>query len=180
MDKDPRMNYYLEVKKWSNLYALQLGLGGSYGHQFKGILIPELVHFDGIVVRDGVRGGSNGAIYRRWQVGSDYDNLIDLSMTHCRFIQIKRVMKLCDNKACPKQGEAGYDPAYKFDYIWKTIVHNVNAISKTADLDLCGDETSYATGSYGEKGSGLVGRIQNKPGVSKGGQIVLVSDVQRV
>ena len=59
-------------------------------------------------------------------------------------------------------------------------MHNVNAISKTADLDLCGDETSYATGSYGEKGSGLVGRIQNKPGVSKGGQIVLVSDVQRV
>ena len=32
VENDPRMNYYCEVEWWSNLYALQLGLGGSYGH----------------------------------------------------------------------------------------------------------------------------------------------------
>ena len=47
-------------------------------------------------------------------------------------------------------------------------------------LDLCGDETSWATASYGEHGAGLVGRIMGKPGVSKGGQTVLVSDVHRI
>ena len=82
--------------------------------------------------------------------------------------------------AVSKKGEEGYDPAYKFDYIWDTIIHNVNAVALNAELDLCGDETTYATASFGEKGSGLTGRIKGKPGVAKGGQIILVSDVHRI
>ena len=65
------------MKQFSNLYAAQIGLGGSYGHEFKSISIPELVHFDGTLIRDGVRGGSGGALYRRWQVGSDMDESIE-------------------------------------------------------------------------------------------------------
>ena len=180
LHNDPRMSYYSELESWTNGYALQIGLGGSYGHKFKNVLINELVNFDGILVKDGVKGGSDGAIYRRWQNCEDMDDNIINAMTYRRFLQIKRTIKLCDNRMCPKRGEEGYDPAYKFDFIWKVLVHNVNAITKEAELDLCGDETTYATSAFGEKGAGIVGRIQNKPGITKGGQIVLVSDVHRI
>ena len=180
IENDPRMSYYSKVELWTNAYALQLGLGGSYGHKFSNVMIQELVNFDGILIKDGVKGGSDGAIYRRWQNCEDMDQSIIDAMTYRRFLQIKRTLKLCDNRVCPKQGEDGYDPLYKLDYIWKVLVHNVNAISKKVELDLCGDETAYATGEFGEKGAGIVGRIANKTGITKGGQILLVSNVHRV
>ena len=101
-------------------------------------------------------------------------------MTHCHWLQIKRVIKLNNNTLSPKHGQPGYDPAYKFDMLYKTLVHNVNAITKTAALDLCGDETTWGHGGYGEAGSGLCGRITGKPGITKGGQIVILSDVGSV
>ena len=63
-------------------------------------------------------------------------------MTHSRWLQIKRCYKFCDNDLAPKRGEPGYDPAYKYDYAWKSLVHNVNALTYSADLDQCGDETT--------------------------------------
>jgi hypothetical protein len=42
---------------------------------------------------------------------------------------------------------------------------------------LCGDETTWGHGCFGEAGSGLVGRIMGKPGILKGGQIVMISDI---
>ena len=63
---DPRLPFYSKVETWSNGYAASsLGLFGSYGHEFKPIMSTELLHFDMIVVRDGVLGGMDGAIYRR-------------------------------------------------------------------------------------------------------------------
>ena len=38
------------------------------------------------------------------------------------------------------------------------------------------DETSFATASPGEKNAGVTFRVRGKPGVSKGGQTVLISD----
>ena len=84
-------------------------------------------------------------------------------------MQIKRVMKFWNNKDAPKCGDTNYYPAYKFDFIYKAIVHNVNAIKKRADLEQSGDETTWRHGGFGEKGSGLTGRITGKPGMSKGG-----------
>ena len=75
------------------------------------MLINELVNFDGILVKDGVKGGSDGAIYRRWQNSEDMDGTIIDAMTYRRFLQIKQTMKLCDNQTCPKRGEEDYDPA---------------------------------------------------------------------
>ena len=37
-----------------------------------------------------------------------------------------------------KRGSPEYDPAYKYDYIYKVLVHNVNAIKKIAELYLTG------------------------------------------
>jgi len=45
---------------------------------------------------------------------------------------------------------------------------------------LTGDETTWAFGGYGEAGSNVVSRVVGKPGVSKGGQTVLVSSTNRV
>ena len=90
---------------------------------------------------------------------------------------MKRVIKLNDNTASPKRGDPLYNPAYKFDMIYDAIVKNTNCITMKAEDDQCGDETTWGHGGFGEAGSGLVGRIVGKPGVSKGGQLVLVSDV---
>jgi hypothetical protein len=178
---DPRMSFYSEVENFSNAYALSIGLGGSYGHSFKLLKAFEIVHFDGVVIKDGVRGGSNGALYRRWESScSDYDDMIVSSMKVHRFLQIKRVIKLCNNLSAPKKGEIGYNPAYKYDFIYKVLFHNVNALTKFAELDQTGDETTWGHGGFGEAGSGIIGRVRDKPGKTKGGQIVLTSDVHRI
>jgi hypothetical protein len=176
---DPRKAFYSQVETFSNLYAIHIGLGGSYGHKFKNIVLDELVHFDGVVIRDGVKGGSNGAIYRRWMDGADYDALVQGSITHTRWLQIKRVMKLNNNQTSPKRGEEGYDPAFKFDMLYDVLISNLNAVTKYAESDQCGDETTWGHGGYGEAGSGLAGRIMGKPGITRGGQIVIISDVSR-
>ena len=37
IDDDPRMSYYSAVERWSNFYAVNLGLGGTYGHSFRNV-----------------------------------------------------------------------------------------------------------------------------------------------
>ena len=64
------------------MYAYSISLGGSYGHKFKPAEIHYLVRFDRVVVKDGVRGGSVGAMYWRWVDGSDYDEVITDSINH--------------------------------------------------------------------------------------------------
>jgi hypothetical protein len=84
---------------------------------------------------------------------------------------LKQTYKLCDNQAAPKKGDKGCNPGYKFEYIFKCIINNMNKLSYSSDLDLCGDETNWAH----EAGAGLLARFMGKPGVTKGGQIVLMS-----
>ena len=62
---DTRIPYYTECEKFNNLYKLQSGVGGSYGHSWKFALASELVKFDGILIRDGLLGGSRGALFCR-------------------------------------------------------------------------------------------------------------------
>lgn len=104
------------------------------------------IHRVEMVVRDGVRGGSDGALHLRWiEQSSSYDPLIKVSMRHSRWLQIKRVLKLNNNNS-PKRGQDGYDPAYKYDMLYDVLVHNVNAVTERAELDLCGDETTWGHG----------------------------------
>ena len=51
---------------------------------------------------------------------------------------------------------------------------------KHSEIDLCGDETSRETASYGVPGDGITGQIYNKPGIAKGVQKVLVSYVPHI
>ena len=74
-------------------------------------------------------------------------------------MQIKRVMKLYNNKDAPKRSDTNYNPYYKFSFIYMDIVHNINAITQWVDLDQSSDNTTCIHGGFGEKGSGLTGRI---------------------
>eukprot|EP00957_Ditylum_brightwellii_P033792 2560981-Ditylum_brightwellii.AAC.1 len=134
--KDPHQSYYSKVKTWTNIYASHLGLGSAYSTKFENIKKDELVKWDGILIHDGVHGRSDGGIHRQWQEGADYNPHTDDAMQHSRWLQIKRTLKLNNNGKTPKKGEAGYAPAHKFDYLQKTIVHNVNAVTKQACLNL--------------------------------------------
>ena len=62
-------------------------------------------------MKDCVCGGSVGAMYRMWVVGSDYDKIIAGSINHSRWLQIKRTVKLNNNATSPNRGELGYKPA---------------------------------------------------------------------
>jgi hypothetical protein len=178
---DPRTGYYMDVMKYSNLYKYQNGIGSGYGHRIDEVQPGEYVRFDGCVIRDGVLGGGDGALYRRWQPSSSAsDKHISDSLTLERFHQLKRILKLNNNDTAKKQGEEGYDPCYKYDLIYKVIIANTIALTKNADLDLTIDETSWGHQGYGEKGGGNLFRIMNKPGVSKGGQLVIASATNRV
>ena len=64
VEDDNRMSYYDDVMRFSNIYRYEKNIGMSYGHKILEASMPEFVHFDGVVVRDGVLGGGDGAIYR--------------------------------------------------------------------------------------------------------------------
>jgi hypothetical protein len=86
-------------------------------------------------------------------------------------------MELNNNQASTKRGEEGYNWAFKIDMLFDVLISNLNAILKSAEANQCGDETTWGHGGYGEAGSGLAGRILGKPGITQGGQIVVISDV---
>ena len=105
----------------------------------------------------------------------DYDDHISNAMNHQIQLHIKRGKKLCNNNAAPKRGEEGYDPSYKYDYIYKIIVHNINMLSQRVELDITRDETNWVTVFLGESEAGITFRVHNKPGISQGGQTVIIS-----
>lgn len=179
IEGDPRQSYYTELSGFTNLYAYQGGQGSDYGHVWKNTTAAEILRFDGVLFHDGTLGGSNGALYRRWDEENDcYSKRIAEAMTLTRFAEIKRNLKLCNNEKSAKRGERGYDPGYKYDLIYDTIVKNTNAISKKADENQVIDETTWGHSGYGEKQTGVTGRLRGKK-VSKGGQTVLMMDRNR-
>ena len=54
---DPRKAYYYKVDKFSKIYGMQLGLGGTYGYKFVNIYMDELIRWYGLVQHDSVCGG---------------------------------------------------------------------------------------------------------------------------
>jgi hypothetical protein len=49
----------------------------TIGHVFKPATLLDILKFDIVVVKDGVLGGSDGAVYRRWQEGNcNYNSML--------------------------------------------------------------------------------------------------------
>jgi hypothetical protein len=76
---------------------------------------------------------------------------------------------LCNNEVEPKRGEPSYNPAYKYDYLFKVLNSNINELSANADADLCSDETMISVNTFGELGCNVIKRVKGKPGVTKKG-----------
>ena len=49
---DKRISYYAKVEEWSNMYAHQFGLEGSYEHEFEHVFLTEPLQHDRCIVRD--------------------------------------------------------------------------------------------------------------------------------
>ena len=179
IEDDPRYPYYTEVEKFTNTSKSFSGAGISYGHEWNPATANELLCHDGILFLDGALGGSNGALYRRWDPSSImFSKQIADAMTLTRYGELKRNKKLCVNEFHHDRQHPKYNPAYKYDLVYKAIVTNTNAISAKADESQVIDETTWGHSGYGESGSGITGRLQNKK-VSKGGQTVLMMDRNR-
>mgnify|MGYP007080232562 CR=1 FL=1 len=93
---------------------------------------------------------------------------------------MKRAIKLNNNLTATKKGGPNHDPAQKYDYVFDVIVHNTNKLTKHCCLDLCGEKTTWVCAGWVEPGSGIINRGLEKPGGSKGGQLVVVSAVDRL
>jgi hypothetical protein len=181
---DPRVSYYQRVNEWSLLYAVtELGLLTSgYGTYSKAATAFEFVQWDGSIIMDGVLGGSQGAFFRHFDSNDTgfLPHIASAFTTKERWHSIKRVYKLNNNQTSPKRGEEGYNPAYKYHFIYETLIRNLNSISFKADDDQCIDETTFPFNGFGEPGAGLIKLVLNKPGVTKGAQLVITTDVGRL
>jgi hypothetical protein len=149
--------------------ACKFGMEATYGVVFWPVTLQEVVNFEGIVHHHGVPGGGAG-IHLCWDPStSDFDELVYKTMSYTRFLQTKRIYKLCNNYASPRQKGAGYNPTYKFDKIYNMQIFNINWLSEKACDNLCSDKSMYHFGGYGEAGMGLIFLIIDKPGIAKGG-----------
>ena len=84
-----RVYYYSEVEKLSNIFAYLICFGGSYRLDLKPVKLTETIYHYGLIVRDGVRGGTSSAIYRCWNMGADYDDEILQGVNYSNWLQIK-------------------------------------------------------------------------------------------
>eukprot|EP00536_Pseudo-nitzschia_multiseries_P006400 jgi/Psemu1/15134/gm1.15134_g len=139
--------FYSEVLRWSNNYANQSNTGK--GHYVRRIKLSELVHFDGIVYLHGALEGKKGSICYRWTkvVGALYSPKY--------------------NRLLCKDDMRKFNYAYKFDYIYETLVHNICYFSKKGCSDLCMDD--------GRIKLGILNLVDQW-----GGQTVILSDVDKV
>eukprot|EP00536_Pseudo-nitzschia_multiseries_P007390 jgi/Psemu1/17878/gm1.17878_g len=174
-----RKPFYSKVLKWSSNYANQ----SKKGYYVRRIKPSEVVHFAGIVYLHGALEGKKGNISCRWtKVGALYSPKIATKMSWYWWRHIKSNLKLnCNhevkyNRLLWKDGMSKFNCAYKFDYIYETLVHNVHYFSKNACSDLCMDESRWA---YYGFGGPMVDYLKGKM-FSRGGQRVLLSDVDRV
>jgi hypothetical protein len=58
-----RQTYYTSMMNWNIvMYAIEAKYNSCYGHAFKNPQLDKLVHFDGVVIRGGVKGGRKGVM----------------------------------------------------------------------------------------------------------------------
>jgi hypothetical protein len=152
-------------------------------------MVSKVLFHNGILIRDGTLGISEGMLPYQWVLKSILYNgkkvnkpdkiTIPEAMDYSCFKIIKHVYKLNINFFIKLlQDHPNYDPAYKLWPMLKTIIHNVNAIIMLQGLmNQCIDKTTFVAQGYTKKGSGIVHGINSKLGVTKGCQVVLSMDM---
>jgi hypothetical protein len=84
----------VKVMDWMTWYAIEGKYNTCYVYAFQNPVIQEFARFYGVPVRYSVKGSSHGAIYRCWQPGAKYNDMIAKSMNYIRWLQIKKTYKL--------------------------------------------------------------------------------------
>ena len=169
---DPRMGFYETVAQCTNTYAYGMkNRGGTRGHMFKPTSAPELLVWDGIVIRN-----LNNNIHDCWMTNqtNTYDGLIARTMHFRRWVDIKSCMKQNMFYLEKDRKDPEYDPTQKYRLIWDVMTHNMNQILLRGGLDVTCDETTWANSSYADVHSRLLGKKTDK-----GGQHVLLLDSVR-
>ena len=76
---------------------------------------------------------------------------------------MKSDVKLNNNLASPKKWHGNYNPTCDYDYIFKTVTHNMNCCTKKADDDAAADGTTWQFDDYcGEVSGRLVAKPKDK------------------
>ena len=90
-----------------------------------------------------------------------FDLLVYNMMSYSHWRSIKQLLKLNNNLTdTKKKGDDRYDPCCKYDFIYKVLVHNMNNVSISADLDATVDESTWGFGGF----RGNCGQwLKNKP-----------------
>jgi hypothetical protein len=166
VDNDGRMPYFSVASICTNVYAVASGAGSGFGHEWVVVSAPELVKWTACPIRNGALDGKSSTLPARWNRDDPrYDLHIANSMSASRFKMIKRFFKLNNNlMETKKKGDDDYDPCAKYDLIYKVLVHNMNYVTRRAELDATIDESTWGFGGFaGDCGRRLI----NKP-VSRG------------
>jgi hypothetical protein len=159
---DDRMPYFSLATICTNVYAVSQGGGSGVGHEWRSASVAELVKWTGVPIRNGALDGKPGTLNARWdRKDPRFDPYIDNCMTKSRWKILKRYFKLNNNLQDHKhKGDASFDPCTKYDSVFKALVHNMNYVTKMADLDATIDKSTWGFGGYM---ADCGGRLINKP-----------------
>ena len=132
---DRRRNFFVPHARWTNTYMTQMNPDNliGYGHELKHFSVMDLVRWWGVVLMDGVRGGSHHVIELQWNLGRKaYDADIAIAMSFERWKQGKWNVKFCNNRtdAYPRTHQ-NYDPAYKYKFLTEVLCYNTNYLIQT-------------------------------------------------
>ena len=131
----------------------------------------ELVRVEGINSMHGALGGNRTCgIGERWnRQGAHFNNDIYEALPERRYYQIMRVIKLnLNNSDNSQKAHPDYDPAHKFEFVFRNLIFNLNHFTVRAALNQTIDEMTAGC-KYGE--AGLVKKLKNKPGVTQGAYV---------
>ena len=142
---DPRRDYYEEVAKFTNLYAVGKAEHGLRNHAFRTSTAEEHVNWDGVVARN-----TNKNLANCWN--EEHENahgpIIAGTMKYQRWLQLKRCVKLCPYYDEPEKDHADYDPTQKYAMLWDVMTFNLNAFIKKGGTDVTIDETTWPSACY--------------------------------
>ena len=174
INDDPRKSFYTEIADWTNLYALEVKKwGGNYSRPFKQCIAEDIIHFDGIVIRN-----VNSFVGHSWSTNATdsnrYDPVIAETMKLRRWLDIKACLKYCKFYTEKKRGDPDYDPTEKYRFSWDVPIFNMGHYLEKAGDDTTVDESTWGNASY----SDMHNRLMNKP-YSKGGQHTLITDARK-
>ncbi len=127
IEDDNRLPYFTQVTWYTHIYAAEKGASLGFGHKWVPPDVAEMVRWTAIPIRHGSLDGQPGTLSCQFKKTDPwYGGAIAKSMTHARYLQLKRYMKLNTNSVEKPPTSPDFDPCNKYDMIFKVLCHNMN------------------------------------------------------